>query len=249
MKSGIYTITSLIDNKIMVGQSVNINNRLGQHLYHLKKGTHDNPHLQKSFIKYGESNFLFESLVHIETNYLFSEENLWCNLLNTHNHNFGYNIRSTNPNGSYRHSKETKIKIGLAHKGRKHSNEQNKKNSERMKLAIRSTESNIKRSNTLKGKIVSEKTKLKMSISNKGKGDVRSIEGKIKSVAGYKKWLKLGLKNKKIIDLYTNTIYESVTDCIIKLNISDKAFYRNINNKGRFLKKFKLKYITDEKPN
>ena len=77
MKSGIYTITSLIDNKIMVGQSVNINNRLGQHLYHLKKGTHDNPHLQKSFIKYGESNFLFESLVYIETTYLFSEENLW----------------------------------------------------------------------------------------------------------------------------------------------------------------------------
>jgi group I intron endonuclease len=247
MKSGVYTITSLIDNKIMVGQSVNANNRMSQHLFHLKQGTHDNPHLQRSFVKYGESNFLFEILEYTEIPFLFSAENFWCNLLNSHNPNFGYNIKPTNPSGYSTHSKETRLKISLANTGKKRSVEQNKKQSERMKIFIKTPESNTKRSIALKGKIVSEETKLKMAISKKSRGDQRSSDGKIKTAKGLEEWLKLGLKNKKIIDLHTNKVYNSVTECINSLEISDAAFYRNIKGKGRFLKKFNLKYITNEK--
>ena len=51
--SGIYKITNTLNNKCYIGSAVNIKTRLYKHLYELKKQTHRNNYLQKSFNKNG----------------------------------------------------------------------------------------------------------------------------------------------------------------------------------------------------
>lgn len=97
MISGIYTITNLLDNKIYVGSSSNITKRLTEHLRNLRKNKHSNIHLQRAWNRHKEQNFVFENLEFCNGEYLLSMENYWCNLLNTHDRKYGYNIRSINP--------------------------------------------------------------------------------------------------------------------------------------------------------
>jgi group I intron endonuclease len=243
MITGIYTIKCLKNNKYLVGQSVNILNRFSQHKYHLKNNTHDNRHLQASYNKYGAEYFVFEILNECDEIYLYSEENYWCNLLNSHDHKFGYNIKPTNPDGHYRHSKQTKEKISEKLKGYKHSEEYKKNCSLRAKGHKKSAETLIKLSIAATGKKHSEIAKQKMSLAKKGKNLVFSKEGRLAVNIALKDWLSLGLKNKKVINELTGEIYNSVSECIEKLNISTKAFYRNINGKGRFKNKYKLSYV------
>ncbi len=105
--SAIYTITSVIDNKIYVGKAVNVQERLNNHKHSLRKSIHANNHLQRAWNKYGETNFLFEILERCEENFLSSQEHYWCNLLNTGNPKFGYNLASTHPDGNNRLTEES----------------------------------------------------------------------------------------------------------------------------------------------
>jgi group I intron endonuclease len=243
MIKGIYTIKCLKNNKLLIGQSTNILRRFSQHKFYLKNNAHDNRHLQFAYNKYGLENFIFEILVTCEEDHLYSEENYWCNILNTHNDQFGYNIKPTNPNGCYRHSQETKLKIGEANKGKKHSEEFKKKCSVRMKGHVKTDEIKQKIKESSIGKKHSEESKQKMSLAKKGKKIIFSLEGRDAVSKAHKEWLALGLKNKKIIDELSGEIYNSVTECIRYLNISSAAFYRNINGKGRFKNKYKLSYV------
>lgn len=52
---GVYKI--VINNKTYVGSSFNIKTRIRQHKSDLKRGRHDNPYLQKAFVKYQEFNW------------------------------------------------------------------------------------------------------------------------------------------------------------------------------------------------
>lgn len=118
MKSGIYTITNKINNKIYLGFSSFMERRNYKHFYHLKKGNHDNDKLQKAFNKYGKENFIFEILEECEVEHMCSLEHYWCNILNVHNDNYGYNILPTNPYSICKyHSQETKDKISNSKKG------------------------------------------------------------------------------------------------------------------------------------
>lgn len=65
-KSGIYIITNTQSQKIYIGSAVNFFKRFKVHLCTLKKGSHDNNHLQKSFLKYGEDAFEFSDLELVE---------------------------------------------------------------------------------------------------------------------------------------------------------------------------------------
>ena len=114
MTVGIYTITSKIDNKIYVGCSKNVRTRLKKHENLLRQNKHINRHLQSAWNCYKESNFIFEILVECEEQHIYSEENYWCNLLNVHDANYGYNTKPTSPMGRSGHSKETieKMRIG-----------------------------------------------------------------------------------------------------------------------------------------
>lgn len=54
---GIYKIINLKNNKIYFGSSNNLYKRSADHFSALRKGKHENKHLQSAFNKYGEDSF------------------------------------------------------------------------------------------------------------------------------------------------------------------------------------------------
>lgn len=154
MKSGIYIITCLINNKVYIGRAKNWKNRIGQHKKDLESKRHPNYHLQNAYNKYGKENFNFELLEEYlnEEFILPSMENYWCNILQAHNPKFGYNIAPTNPYAKVNPSKETREKISKANIGKKRTEEQNKIMSEKRKGKKLSEQHKINLGKSLKGK-------------------------------------------------------------------------------------------------
>jgi group I intron endonuclease len=99
MKSGIYFIRNTINNKIYIGRSININSRLSNHRYQLRKNQHTNKHLQRSFNKYGEQNFRFFKALEASPERLPAIETLYINFLQTNLPTRGYN--KTDDGGGY----------------------------------------------------------------------------------------------------------------------------------------------------
>lgn len=54
---GVYKIINLVNNKIYIGSSCNLGQRLWCHRANLRHNKHHNPHLQNAWNKYGEENF------------------------------------------------------------------------------------------------------------------------------------------------------------------------------------------------
>lgn len=151
-KSGIYTITCLVNNKIYVGQSINIQQRLTKHKQKLLTNKHPNPYLQSSVNKYGIDKFSFEELLLCDESLLCSEEHYWVTILNSLNREFGFNIDNTSPlTFRVARSNETKDKLRRANLGKKHSEETKEK------CRVSST-----------GRKMSEELKLEMSLRRKG---------------------------------------------------------------------------------
>lgn len=65
MNGYIYEIRNIQNNKVYIGQTWVPENRQRRHFSDLRNQRHDNPHLQKAFIKYGEENFVFNILLEI----------------------------------------------------------------------------------------------------------------------------------------------------------------------------------------
>lgn len=109
--SGVYIVQNLITKKCYIGASTDLYNRLCDHKWKLRTGIHHNTHLQSSFNKYKEENFTFGVLVECHPDLIFSEENYWCNMLDTHNRKYGYNIDPTCPEGKRAVSDETRVRM------------------------------------------------------------------------------------------------------------------------------------------
>jgi group I intron endonuclease len=71
---GIYRIKNLKNKKCYYGSSKNIEKRWRTHLNNLKNGKHHNIHLQRSWDKYGEHNFVFEVVEECDKNILLELE-------------------------------------------------------------------------------------------------------------------------------------------------------------------------------
>ena len=52
MKSGIYCIINNVNNKIYIGQALNLKKRFKEHKRTLKNNTHANEYLQNAYNKY-----------------------------------------------------------------------------------------------------------------------------------------------------------------------------------------------------
>lgn len=148
MNSGIYQITCLVNLKIYIGSTVSFERRFKTHKTTLKNNKHKNPHLQSSFNKYGESNFIYEVVEYCEEENLKAIEQIWMDKTECYIREKGFNNckLSDRPTG-YKHTEaskkimsdkkkgtkqslETIAKRVEASKGRKHSEESKKKMSE-----------------------------------------------------------------------------------------------------------------------
>jgi len=82
LKSGIYKITNIINNKIYIGSSKNILNRIWNHKTLLRNNNHPNKKLQNSFNKYKEVNFKFEIVEYCKIEELIIKEQNYIDGLN-----------------------------------------------------------------------------------------------------------------------------------------------------------------------
>lgn len=153
--SGIYSIRNLENGKIYIGSAINLGRRWTEHKYRLNNNTHTNPHLLRSWNKYGKDNFEFSIIEECNSDMLVIREQAWINYYQSNNPDKGYNIRDAGSRGKL--SEETRRKISEASKGRKASKET---------IAKRT---GLKRSEETKAKMRSARSKQVISQETKDK--------------------------------------------------------------------------------
>ena len=177
---GIYKIENLINHKVYIGQSVDMKNRLNHHRQMLDKGIHFCAHLQHSWNKHGKDNFSFCVLEECAKEDLDEKENFWLEKYGGHQSVQTFNQRSggqeshdvpeevreklRQANLGKKQSPETiakrveKLK-GRSHKGRKWTEEEKKRASERQKGKINDALKNLDRNDPFYRKRLSEALK------------------------------------------------------------------------------------------
>ena len=90
-KPGIYYIRNLVNNKMYIGQSEKVLNRIKSHIYQLETNSHHNNYLQNSFNKYGYDSFEFGIITYCDSSVLLDYEIKFISLFNTFIPN-GYNL-------------------------------------------------------------------------------------------------------------------------------------------------------------
>lgn len=92
MKSCIYQILNIINGKFYIGHTNNYDIRWWEHERKLKVGKHDNPYLQRAWLKYGKDAFEFIIIELVELNELLHREQFWIDNLGACDNQLGYNI-------------------------------------------------------------------------------------------------------------------------------------------------------------
>jgi len=77
MRSGIYCIRNIVNNKIYIGSTVDFDKRWQDHKRKALGSYHKNKHLQSAILKYGIDNFNFEILEFVSTDKLFEREQFY----------------------------------------------------------------------------------------------------------------------------------------------------------------------------
>lgn len=108
MSSGVYIIECILNNKIYVGSSIDLNKRIKTHFNDLRKNKHTNPKLQRSFNKYGEGSFKFYSYVIDNVNLLRIREQTLITLLMPE---FNISLDAIAPMQGRKHSETTLMKF------------------------------------------------------------------------------------------------------------------------------------------
>lgn len=134
------------------GQSQNLQKRENNHLHYLRKGTHNNRQLQRSFNKHGEGSFTFQPLLICETSELDRYEQA---LIDAHHGTPGCaNIAkdAAAPTRGLKHSEEAKAKMSEVQKARWADPEARKKQSEVSKARWADPEARKKASEAFKAR-------------------------------------------------------------------------------------------------
>ena len=108
---GIYMIKNLINNKIYIGLSKNLKDRLYRHKSKLKLNKHHNRHLQYAYNYYGSNSFSFSVIEKCSLDIIDQREKHYINFYKSNNRKFGYNI--TDGGENFTHTKESKALMVL----------------------------------------------------------------------------------------------------------------------------------------
>jgi group I intron endonuclease len=121
--SGIYKIENIINGKIYIGRSKNIEKRWFEHKRELKHNSHHSRKLQNAVNKYGIENFIFSIIEEAKESDIVRLEQEYLDLYNSVDD--GYNIiKTASPLAPYRQvSSDTKAKLSAAAKGKIRSQE------------------------------------------------------------------------------------------------------------------------------
>ena len=107
----IYGIKNLINNKIYIGKSINVNIRKKQHENAFNRKDGVNTHLQHSIDKYGIVNFEFLIIEEVSLDTIDEREQYWIQNFQSFNPLVGYNKTMGGDGGNL--TEETKIKISI----------------------------------------------------------------------------------------------------------------------------------------
>lgn len=128
MKTGIYQIKNLVNNKIYIGSVAfkkGFVGRWSSHCTKLRKNKHHSIHLQHAWNKYGEDAFVFEILEECQPEKCIKREQhyldtvLFANCQDNRFYRLGYNIcRIAGSSLGRKHSNEAKAKMSAFHKGK-----------------------------------------------------------------------------------------------------------------------------------
>jgi len=112
---GIYKITNVTNNKVYIGQSIDIQHRWACHRHDLRTGIHKNLHLQRAYNQNPDA-FKFEIECTCKEEDLDSLEKFYIKKYQSDKAKYGYNI-DTGGNGTGRMSQSTKNKLSKSKKG------------------------------------------------------------------------------------------------------------------------------------
>lgn len=246
-KPGVYQIRNTVNNKLYIGSSKDLFNRkYNGHFKRLKKHTHPNEHLQKAYILYGEENFVFEIIEFCSLEQLLDKEQYWIDELNVLNRDYGYNIKPYTTSGKL--TEESRHKISLKAKGRVVSEETKRK----IGFLKRGNKNNL-------GKHLSSETKNKLSIAQKNRfktpqdnpmfGRHHTESAKEKMRQARKKYVKENHpRRKEVIDLDTQNIYKTLTQCSEDVGISEITIIKHCKNRVKSIPQ-RFMYYKDYLPN
>ena len=229
----IYKITNLINNKVYIGQTANIKNRIS---CYEKLRCKSQPKIFNSIKFYGWENHsweIIEKCVLNEDNKIINEREIfWINKFNS----FKNGLNCTSGGQNCKMSEETKEKISIGHKGQIPWN----------KGISRNQEEKLKISNSLKGNKLSKETKAKISKGNKGKeawnkGKNMSVEFKEKVRTTLRNSTKL--KRKRIICIDTGIIFESITEAARILGFNQANLSKVCNGHRETINGLKFKFL------
>jgi group I intron endonuclease len=117
--SGIYIIQNILNKKLYVGSSVNVNGRLSWHKNQLKKNTHPNQKLQNAVNKYSLNNFNFSILDIVgDICLLKDKERFWIDNLNSRDNGYNITVDTYCPARELSCLPEYKQKVSKVHKGK-----------------------------------------------------------------------------------------------------------------------------------
>lgn len=216
----IYKIVNNVNNKVYIGQTRKpANLRFNNHKYDLRKGTHFNSHLQRSWNKYGESAFDF-IIIEEEVVDLDSREIFWISYFDSANSQKGFN-RHLGGSSNRVISDSTRAKISASLLG-----------NTRTRGKKASPESIEKRRKAMLGHKFgphSEETKLKISNALRGSKSLH--------------WGKPGVNRKSVLCVTTGQIFESATEAAKSLRCDRSSICAVCRGELKHTKNYTFTYV------